>query len=40
MGERPEGAEKASDGSTATNDKLRWLTKKSATLTRIEEVGL
>lgn len=27
MGERPEGTEKAADGSTVTNDMLRWLTK-------------
>lgn len=28
MGERPEGTEEAADGSTATNEKLRWLTRK------------
>lgn len=28
MGKRPEGTEKAADGSAGTNDKLRWLTKK------------
>lgn len=27
MGERPEGTEKAADGSTVTNYMLRWLTK-------------